>query len=192
MHLSNLSLPLPASSVEFRIQSINDGKYAQLLAYKDARVDINRLNAVCGPLGWKREHSRDNANCTVSIWDEANKHWVSKEDTGTESNTEAAKGLASDSFKRACFNWSIGIELYDYPLISIQLTDDECKKNDRTGKYQATWKLKLKEWKWYSEFNDQRKITFLAAKDTNGNVRFQWGNRGEGSPPDLVPFAEVK
>ncbi|MFQ9151613.1 MAG: hypothetical protein ACLR6B_08925 [Blautia sp.] len=56
-------------------------------------------------MNWQRFHSRDNANCTVSIWDDDRKIWVSKEDTGKESYTEKEKGLASDSFKRACFNW---------------------------------------------------------------------------------------
>jgi len=88
---------------------------------------MNRLDEVCGVENWKREHSRDNKNCIVSIWDDSKKVWVSKEDTGTESNTEEEKGLASDSFKRACFNWGIGRELYDYPVISIKLLDNEWK-----------------------------------------------------------------
>ena len=50
-------------------------------------------------------------------WNE--KQWVSKEDTGTESFTEKEKGLASDSFKRACFNWGIGRELYTAPFIWV-------------------------------------------------------------------------
>jgi hypothetical protein len=74
---------------------------------------------VVGPFNWKREHTRDNKNCIVSIWDEKKGQWISKEDTGTESNTEREKGLASDSFKRACFNWGIGRELYTAPFIWI-------------------------------------------------------------------------
>lgn len=92
---------------------------ASLLLYKDARCDMAILDETVGPLGWTRSHSRDNANCTVSIWDEDKGCWVSKEDTGTESNTEAAKGLASDSFKRACVNWGIGRELYTAPDIKV-------------------------------------------------------------------------
>jgi hypothetical protein len=113
---------------------------------------MNRLDEVCGVENWKREHSRDNKNCMVSIWDESKNVWVSKEDTGTESNTEEEKGLASDSFKRACFNWGIGRELYEYPVISIKLNEDEYeKKND---KCYATYNLKIKEWKWTSEFKE--------------------------------------
>ena len=45
--------------------------------------------------------------------------WIQKEDTGTESYTEAEKGLASDSFKRAGFAFGIGRELYTAPNIFI-------------------------------------------------------------------------
>jgi hypothetical protein len=176
--MKELSKPLPIESIDFRVQSINKGGYATILAYKDARVDINRLNEVCGVLGWQRHHSRDNKNCIISVWDADNKHWVSKEDTGTESNTEQAKGLASDSFKRACFNLGIGIELYDYPVISIKLNESEWKIIPASGNYkekvQATWDLKLKEWKWISEFKDG-KLLGLAAKDNNGKLRFKYG-----------------
>lgn len=170
MEIQKLREPLKIHEIDFRVQSINKGGYATILAYKDARADINRLDAVCTPLGWKREHTRDNANCIVSIWDDKNKHWVSKEDTGTESMAEKEKGLASDSFKRACFNWGIGIELYDYPLIQVKLNDDEFDKT--TNK--PTWNFKLKEWVWYSEFTDN-KLTYLGAKDNHGKVRFQYG-----------------
>jgi hypothetical protein len=170
MNLKDLSKPLTASQVDFRVMTVNKGGYASILAYKDARCDMQRLDDVCTPLGWKREHSRDNHNCTVSIWDADNKHWVSKEDTGTESNAEAQKGLASDSFKRACFNLGIGRELYDYPVISIKLKDNEHKD----GK-PIPWVFKLKEWKWINQFDADGNLTFLAAKDDQGAMRFKFG-----------------
>lgn len=185
MDLSRLSAPLPISSIDFRIQSINKGGYATILAYKDARVDMERLDSVVGALNWKREHTRDNKNCIVSIWDESKNQWVSKEDTGTESNTEAEKGLASDSFKRACFNLGIGRELYDYPAIQMKLNADEfevVKSNNGKEIGRATWDLRLSDWKWYSEFND-KKITFLAAQDNHGKTRFVWGVKGQGKAP---------
>lgn len=173
MDLKQLQKPLEVSEIDFRVQSINKGGYATILAYKDARVDINRLNEVCTPLGWKREHTRDNKNCIVSIWDKDNKHWVSKEDTGTESMAEAAKGLASDSFKRSCFNWGIGIELYDYPFISIKL--EKGKEWDIINNNpKQLFGLKLKQWIWFSQFTNG-KITYLACKDDKGLKRFEWG-----------------
>lgn len=170
-NLKELQKPLDISDIDFRIQSINKGKYATLLAYKDARVDMKRLDEVVGALNWKREHKNNNANCVVSIWDEQKKEWISKEDTGTESFTEKAKGLASDSFKRACFNWGIGRELYDYPVIQIKLKDDEI--TEYNGKLRASFNLKLREWRWYSEFKDS-KLVRLACKDVNGKVRFNY------------------
>lgn len=175
MSIKDLSKPLTADQVEFRVQSINKGGYAKLLVYKDARADQQRLDDAVGPLNWQRRHTGSNHNCIVSIWCEDKKEWVSKEDTGTESNTEAAKGLASDSFKRACFNWGIGRELYDYPDMSIKLNDNEWKMQGDKAK--ATWDLKIKEWVWYSEFDSDRRISFLAAKDQNDNVRYKWGAR---------------
>lgn len=113
---------LKADEIECRIGQIKE-KGLTLLLYKDARVDMNILDETVGPLNWKREHTRDNQNCIVSIYDEDKKEWVSKEDTGTQSNTEAEKGLASDSFKRACVNWGIGRELYTAPFIWIKAGD---------------------------------------------------------------------
>lgn len=108
--------------IECRVGTISE-KGLSLLLYKDARCDMNLLDETVGPMNWKREHTRENRNCIVSLWDEDKKEWVSKEDTGTESNTEAEKGLASDSFKRACFNWGIGRELYTAPFIWIKAAD---------------------------------------------------------------------
>lgn len=109
---------LKADEISCRVNQIND-KGLTLLLYKDARVDMDILDETVGCMNWKKEYTRDNRNCIVSIWDENKHEWISKEDTGTESNNEAEKGLASDSFKRACVNWGIGRELYTAPFIYI-------------------------------------------------------------------------
>lgn len=172
MEIKDLSKPLPIENVDFRVQSINRGGYATILAYKDARVDMIRLDEVVGPLNWKREHIRDNQNCIVSIWNKDIGQWVSKEDTGSESFTEKEKGLASDSFKRACFNWGIGRELYDYPVISVKLNANEFTVEGTKAK--QTYELKIREWTWGSEFNDNGIITKLAAKDQKGVLRYSF------------------
>ena len=110
--------PLRADEIECRVSNI-DERYAQFLLYKDARCDMNILDETVGAERWKREHTRDNRNCIVSIWSDELKQWVSKEDVGSESNIEKEKGVASDSFKRACTNWGIGRELYTSPQIKI-------------------------------------------------------------------------
>ncbi len=174
MDYKGLSRPLDISDVDFRVQSINNGGYATILAYKDARVDMNRLDEVAGPSKWKKDYSVINNQlfCGVSIYDAETSQWVTKWDVGTESMTEKEKGLASDAFKRACFNWGIGRELYDYPMISIKLNSDEWSKE--SGRPKQTYNLKIREWRWHSEFTDG-KLTFLAAKDQKGAVRYKFG-----------------
>lgn len=136
---------LYANEIDCRIQSVYETGLV-LLLYKDARVDQKLLDEVVGPMNWQKKYLRDNANCIVSIYDDEKKYWVEKEDTGTESNTEKEKGLASDSFKRACFNWGIGRELYSAPLIWI--TSDNCTivkiKDPKTQKDKFICKDKFK------------------------------------------------
>ena len=113
---------LNADEIDVRIQSVKE-KGLILLLYKDSRVDQRILDETVGAMNWQRHHTRDNANCIVSIWDDDKKQWIEKEDTGVESYTEKEKGLASDSFKRACFNWGIGRELYTSPFVWVNASD---------------------------------------------------------------------
>lgn len=119
---------LKAEEIECRVATINE-KGCMLLLYKDARVDANILDETVGAMNWQRHHTRDNANCIVSIWDKEKSQWIEKEDTGKESFTEKEKGLASDSFKRACFVWGIGRELYTAPFVWINASDFIMKEN---------------------------------------------------------------
>ena len=129
--------PLRADEIECRVGMVKENGLS-LLLYKDARVDQKLLDEhpQIGPLNWQRSHSRDNANCVVSIWDDDKKQWISKEDTGTESNTEKEKGIASDSFKRACVNWGIGRELYTAPFIWVNASNCNIAKG-RSGKWEC-------------------------------------------------------
>lgn len=146
---------LMVKEVECRINQINE-KGLSLLLFKNARVDMDLLDETVGPMNWMRSHSRENANCTISIWDDDKKQWISKEDTGTESNTEAEKGLASDSFKRAGVNWGIGRELYTAPFIWIKAADCEIKQG-RNGKLACYDKFNVKS----IDYNERREICSL-------------------------------
>lgn len=117
---------LRADEIECRVGTEKknpDGsvKGCSILLYKDARCDMRLLDEVVGQMNWKREHRSIDGRlyCTVSIYDKERGEWVSKEDVGVESRTEAEKGQASDAFKRSCFNWGIGRELYTAPFIWI-------------------------------------------------------------------------
>lgn len=157
---------LKANEIEVRVQSYNPstGK-AVFLLYKDARVDMRILDEVFGIDGWEREHQLIDGKlfCTVRIWSEKRNCWISKQDVGTESNTEKEKGQASDAFKRACFNLGIGRELYTAPMISIQCTD----KDLFNGK--CTLKLEVK----HIAYNEDREITELVLVDRFGNIRYE-------------------
>jgi hypothetical protein len=179
--LTGLNTPLSIEDIDFRIQSINRGGYATITAYKDARVDMKRLDDVVGSMYWKRELLDNNTRCRVSIYNKDLKEWVAKEDVGTPSATEKEKGLASDSFKRACFNWGIGRELYDYPVIQIKLNKNPDASKARNGEWymegnfpKQGYGLKLKEWIWFSQFTNG-KLTYLACKDQSGTKRFSFG-----------------
>lgn len=124
---------LKASEIDVRVAMCKENGVS-LLLYKDARCDMNILDETVGKMNWTRTHTRDNANCIVSLWDSEKGIWVSKEDTGTESFTEKEKGLASDSFKRACFNWGIGRELYTAPFIWVNKDKCNITCNDYGGK----------------------------------------------------------
>lgn len=124
---------LKADEIDCRISTVSANGIS-LLLYKDARVDQNILDETVGPMDWQKSYTRDNANCIVEIWDSDKKQWIHKEDTGTESNTEKEKGLASDSFKRACFCWGIGRELYTAPFIWIKKGDCEIKEAGADGR----------------------------------------------------------
>ena len=112
---------LKADEVDARVGTCNQNGFS-LLLYKDARCDQNILDEAVGPENWQRRHYEVKGNmfCSVGIYDDAKKDWIWKDDCGTESNTEKEKGEASDSFKRACFNWGIGRELYTSPFIYIK------------------------------------------------------------------------
>ena len=165
---------LKADEIDVRVSQIQSN-WATLLLYKDARVDMDILDETVGCMNWKREHLRDNANCIVSIYDEVKREWVSKEDTGTESFSEAEKGLASDSFKRACVNWGIGRELYTSPTIFIFPNKDMTPKgkdgefylNDK-GKYETKTRFSVD----YINYDDDRNISDLIIVDNKRNLRF--------------------
>lgn len=177
---------LKASEIDCRIQSIGQNKTGAvgttILLYKDARVDMNILDETVGTMNWQREHSVVNGNlyCTISIWDEVKEQWISKSDVGTESNTEKEKGQASDSFKRAGFNWGIGRELYSAPFVYIQL--DKSEYIERNGKLTSNAKFKVKD----IDYDENRNIVRLVVVDSKGKVRYTFGENTQQQTQETV------
>jgi hypothetical protein len=137
--LDKLTEPLKKEDIEIRVGSCTS-KGASFLIYKTARADTKRFNEVFG-LQWKREHRIENGVfiCRISVYDKDSNSWISREDVGTESNTEKTKGAFSDAFKRAGFSFGCGIELYDAPFIFIQdITEEDSTQNN----FKKAYKLK--------------------------------------------------
>lgn len=178
---------LRPSEIECRVQQVKSNGCV-LLLYKDARCDMRILDEVFGIDGWEREHQVVNGNlyCTVRIWSEKRQQWISKQDVGTESNTEKQKSEASDSFKRACFNIGIGRELYSAPFIWINLDKSEVQEENRRYKLDYKVKFEIKE----IEYNEGREISKLVIIDQNGKERFSYGNTKNKTKAKSNPLLE--
>ena len=123
-------------------------------------------------MNWERKHEVIDGRlyCTVSIWDAQKGQWVSKQDVGTESNTEKEKGQASDSFKRACFNWGIGRELYTAPRISVYLNEGEYYVKGDKVQMTGTFHVRA------IEYDNDGNICGLTVCDRSGAIRYQFPN----------------
>lgn len=161
---------LRADELDCRVGTCNDKGFS-LLLYKDARCDQNVLDETVGKENWQRDHKEVKGNlfCGVSIWDDSKKQWITKWDCGVESNTEKEKGEASDSFKRACFNWGIGRELYTAPFIYIK---GNTEKNSKGNPVPTFKRMEVSE----IEYEDG-KITQLVILG-DGQPIFTYGKRG--------------
>lgn len=176
---------LKANEIDVRVQMVNQS-YISVLLYKDARVDMKILDETFGPMNWQRSHYVINNNlfCTVSIYDDDKKQWISKQDVGIPSFAQAEKGEASDSFKRACINIGIGRELYSAPPIFITPLQGEVTQNK--NKYQTKSKFFVRE----IEYNSEREITHLIIVDGKGNQRYSYGRKtqGKANPDNNKPM----
>ena len=157
-------------------------KGAIFLLYKDARCDMRILDETVGAMKWQRRHEEHNGNlfCSVGIYDEETREWVWKEDAGSESASEAEKGHASDSFKRACVNWGIGRELYSKILIYVKgITRDSGRKD---GKGRAIYELSDPYMKLHvKEIETEevgKRIRRLVIVDEKGVEAFRWEDKG--------------
>lgn len=161
---------LRADEIECRIGTITE-KGLSLLLYKDARADMRILDEAFGSMNWQRKHEVIGGSlyCTVSVWDEEKKQWISKMDVGTESYTEKEKGQASDSFKRACVSLGVGRELYTAPFIWIGAGKVRIEKKP-DGRLYTQDKFTVRD---ISYNEDNRTITGLVIANRDGNKVYE-------------------
>lgn len=110
---------LNANEIECRVAQVYEGKGITLLLYKNARTDSSLLDETVKAENWQCRFYECKGNLFCSVGIKVKDEWIWKDDCGSESYTEKEKGEASDAFKRACFKWGIGKELYTAPLIYI-------------------------------------------------------------------------
>ncbi|MCD8371600.1 MAG: hypothetical protein LUC94_14990 [Clostridiales bacterium] len=156
---------LKADEIECRVSTINKHGLS-LLLFKDARVDQKILDETFTPFGWKRSHQSIDGNlyCTVEVWDAVKDQWISKQDVGSgnSSYSEKEKGTASDSFKRACFNWGIGRELYTAPFIWISA--GKAAIGQRDGRFYTRDRFSVES----IRYGEDRNITGLTIMNESG------------------------
>ena len=169
---------LTAEEIECRISMVNENGVA-LLLFKDARVDQKILDETFGPLGWKRSHQEIGGDlyCTVEVWDKEKGQWIGKQDVGTPGNAEKEKGRASDSFKRACFNWGIGRELYTAPFIWIPARKTRIQEKD--GKYCCRECFRVLE----IQYDQERTICELKLIDSEGQLVYEFQKSRAAADP---------
>lgn len=181
--------PLNADEVEVRIGKIRrDG--LTLLLYKDQRADVRILNETVGPANWQNTYPPEFGGkvCVLEIWDPIKNCWIKKSNFGSENQFEPEKSLASDSFKRACFNWAIGSELYSLKdiFVDAKWCNITCDTKQRLVCYDE---FKVE----YFICNEHKKIIALTIiNETTGKRVFVYDKRPEKTPETEKPANEKK
>lgn len=185
----DLKFPLlTADDIEVKVKKVSE-KGATVLLYKTARVDMNILDQIVGPLNWKCFYHdvKGNLYCEISIYDSDKQEWVSKEDCGIESREDGEgnqrKGEASDAFKRAGFKWGIGRELYTAPFTFIHCATKQ-KSDGRS--YEMTNPFARFNVKSIG-YDDSGRINVLSICDDKGKIVYELGQKEPQKPePEYI------
>jgi len=179
--------PLTANEIECRVGNVaKSGNGFFLLLYKNARVDQTILDETFGPMNWQSKYYqvKNTMVCSVGVYNETRKEWIWKDNGGDDDyQAEQVKAELSDAFKRACFNWGIGRELYYSPKIWINATNE----NSTSARYSVK----------VIEYDDKKRITRLVIiNDKTKEVVFLFGKEqktaqnGENATKTPTPNAD--
>jgi hypothetical protein len=174
---------LKAEEIDVRQAQLSD-KGCSVLLYKDARCDMNILDETVGSEGWQRKHYDCKGNLFCSVGIKCGEIWVWKDDCGSESNVEKEKGEASDSFKRACFNWGIGRELYTSPFLWIPVA--KLKLDVKNGKNVTYDKFSVEK----IEYSNGQ-ITALTIINQRSETVFDTFKKSKQGKPPITPPEEI-
>lgn len=149
---------LKPQDIEVRIATVKDGR-AKLLLYQNSRTTMDALDATVGIMNWQMDYFVCGGQTygRLSIYDEEKHQWVSKADTGEESNIAEKKGQSSDILKRCAVRFGFARELYTAPTIVVPIDDKHTSFRVESISY-----------------SDNREIAQLTIVDRSGKVVFEW------------------
>ena len=166
---------LKPDEIECRVQKCT-AKGVTLLLYKTARTDADLLDEKVGADKWENDFKIVDGVLYGGIGVDYGKGLVWKWDAGTESNTEAEKGRASDAFKRAGFKHGIGRELYSSPFIFIPAA--KCNIKEANGKFSCYDNFEVAS----ISYDDAERVSGLVIT-LKGSPVFEWGGVIDDNSP---------
>ena len=181
---------LHADEIECRVSTVTE-KGVSLLLYKDARCDMNILDETVGAENWQNKFYEQKGILFCSLGINTNYHnptlpdrWIWKDDAGTESNTEAEKGNASDARKRSGFAFGLGRELYTAPFIWIKAGDCKVFPNAKTRSgFDCRDRFTVTD----VEIQNKKIVKLEIRNDSTGQRAFIWGNaQATINKPELI------
>ena len=181
---------LTADQIECRVSQVN-AKGCSLLLYKTARTDYEMLDKHIGMMGWQNKYEVIDGKmyCGIAIKDNSTGEWIWKWNCGSETDTEAEKGQASDAMKRAGFCWGIGTELYSAPYIWIPAELLMKLEQLQNGKFKVKDTFSVKE----IGYDEQQNINKLVIVNQDGNTvfpRFLAKPKQPAAQPTAQPAAQ--
>jgi len=157
--------------ISWKIQVTNrDKTQGMAVPYLDSRAIQKRLDEAVGAMNWRNEFLlwQKNAQiCGISLFNAEREQWITKYDGAENTDIEPIKGGLSDSFKRACFNWGIGRELYSAPFIWIPASRTEIQRKGE--KFCCSERFTVSS----IEYNVGHEITGLVIKDGKNRVVYE-------------------
>lgn len=129
--LPHLRRPFSPAAIRFKVQAAfpkGNPQKAVIVAYIDARLVIERLNAVVGG-AWAAEYAAVAAKDTLLRCD-LTVFGVTRRDVG-ESTKKMSKDLISDALKRAAVHFGVGVSVYALPQVTWRQTDHPAELEPR-------------------------------------------------------------
>lgn len=196
--LPHLRRPFSPAAVKWKIQTVyKSGRGGIVVAYIDARLVVERLNAVVGGEWYPIYRPVEGGlECELVVLG------TPRPDVGMASGPLAPKALRSDALKRAAVLFGVGVSVYALP----QMFMDVGGGRDKLGTMEVFRKAENKkvqvpkltdenlDWlaEWYTDWLDRVGVDAFGAPLDHGDIYGAQGMDDEGAPTDLPELPEVE